>query len=103
MSFFTPGYAPLWVHFLTDTFSLLIPAWYYSRIYKKVNSSESSVSQKTILLIGAAAGALIGSRLIAVLERPGNIIANIILTLFVVAIIGIGGCAIIFSLGLNNL
>ncbi len=36
-------------------------------------------------------------------DRPGNIIANIILTLFVVAIIGIGGCAIIFSLGLNNL
>ncbi len=67
---FTPGHAPLWVHFLTDTFSLLIPAWYYSRIYKKVNSSESSVSQKTILLIGAAAGALIGSRLIAALERP---------------------------------
>ncbi len=67
---FTPGYAPLWFHFLTDTLSLLIPAWYYGRIYKERNSEESSSLQKTLLLIGAACGALIGSRLVAGLENP---------------------------------
>lgn len=65
-----PGYAPLWIHVLTDTLSLLIPGWYYASLYKIHRSAESSPFKRTVLLIGAAAGALIGSRLIAALERP---------------------------------
>lgn len=68
MSFF-PGYAPEWFHMLTDIFSILIGAWYYSRLYKKRNSEEDP-SKRMLLLIGAAVGALIGSRLIASLEHP---------------------------------
>lgn len=63
-----PGYAPEWFHMLTDVFSILIGAWYYTRIYRKKNHEEDSF-KSTLLLIGAAFGALIGSRLIASLEH----------------------------------
>jgi phosphatidylglycerol---prolipoprotein diacylglyceryl transferase len=68
MSFY-PGYAPEWVHMVTDILSILIGAWYYIHLYKKRNSEEDSF-KRTALLIGAGLGALIGSRLIASLEHP---------------------------------
>ncbi len=64
-----PGYAPEWFHMLTDTLSLLIGGWYYAYLYNQRNKEEDSL-KRTALLIGAALGALIGSRLIAALEHP---------------------------------
>jgi prolipoprotein diacylglyceryltransferase len=63
------GYAPVWFHLCTDFASLFIGAWYYSKLYKIKNRDEDSLKRKA-LLIGAAFGALIGSRLIASLEYP---------------------------------
>ena len=64
-----PGYAPIWFHLVTDFLSLFVAGYYYSKIYHKKNNSEDSINRMSIL-IGAALGALIGSRLIASLEHP---------------------------------
>lgn len=71
MSFY-PGYAPEWFHALTDTFSLLIAGYYYTRLALQKDSDRTPEKDniRVVLLIGAGIGALIGSRLIASLENP---------------------------------
>ncbi|MBP6974540.1 MAG: prolipoprotein diacylglyceryl transferase [Candidatus Pacebacteria bacterium] len=72
-----PGYAPEYFHLFTDTLSLLIGGIYYTYLYNK-SSKEQKISdtridaslRRILILIGAALGALIGSRLIASLEYP---------------------------------
>lgn len=81
---FAPGYVPEIIHMIAEILSISIGVFYYSQIYKgeadkealntpTEDADEGSLDKslkKTLLLLGAAAGAFIGSRLLGALDFP---------------------------------